>query len=92
MNKARQAHFARYQRQVSFAPLGLNADAGENKVHAAIQACEAIKILAGKFDAVSAALLKLDLWNNQAQRIDAARPRADCDCCQKKQFEFLEGL
>ena len=59
---------------------------------AAIQACEAIKILAGKLDAISTSLLKLDLWDNQVQRIDCAVPRADCPCCQKRQFEFLEEL
>jgi len=59
---------------------------------AAFQAAEAIKILAGRADKVSPYLLKMDLWENQFQRIDAAHSAAnlECPCCKRRLFEFLE--
>jgi adenylyltransferase/sulfurtransferase len=57
---------------------------------ASIQAGEALKILAGRSDAVSPHLLRLDLWYNRVQRIDASAAREDCPCCGKGCFEFLE--
>jgi len=58
----------------------------------AIQAAEAIKILAGRLDDVSPYLLKIDLWKNDLQRIDAARAakNADCPCCKGAVFDYLE--
>jgi len=60
---------------------------------AAIQAAEAVKILAGRHDHVSPYLLKLDLWDNRLQRIDAASACKDtpCPCCKGGRFDFLEG-
>lgn len=59
---------------------------------AAIQASEAIKILAGLADSISPYLLKLNLWSNTVQRIDVARACAgiECPCCALRRFEFLE--
>ena len=59
---------------------------------AAMQAMEAVKILSGNLDAVSPYLLKLDLWSNQYQRIDAreASRTVDCPCCKQRKFEYLE--
>ena len=61
-------------------------------VIAAMQACEAVKILAGHPDEASAHLTKLDLWNNTVQRIDAddACVRADCPCCGLGHYDYLE--
>jgi len=58
---------------------------------AAMQAGEAMKLLAGRSDLVSPYLTKFDLWGNALQRIrtDAAR-KDDCPCCGQKCFEFLE--
>jgi molybdopterin-synthase adenylyltransferase len=58
---------------------------------AAIQAAEAMKLLAGRADQASPFLLKLNLWHNTVQRIDAAKAcaAADCVCCKKRQFQFL---
>lgn len=58
---------------------------------AAIQAAEAIKILAGCEDQASPYLLKLDLWNNHVQRIDAASACEDspCPCCKEGHYDFL---
>ena len=57
---------------------------------AALLAGEALKILAGQLDRINPYLTRLDLWNNTVQRIDA-RPRDDCPCCRKLEFEFLEA-
>lgn len=59
---------------------------------AAMQALEAVKILSGRGDLASPYLLKLDLWNNQLQRIDAASARKgiDCPCCGRRRFDYLE--
>jgi len=60
---------------------------------AAMQAAEAMKILAGRGDAVSGYLTKLDLWTNTVQRIDAASAckNVKCPCCKGRDFEFLEA-
>jgi molybdopterin/thiamine biosynthesis adenylyltransferase len=59
---------------------------------AGIEAMEAMKILAGCAHQVSPFLLKMDLWNNTLQRIDATRASAaaPCPCCKRRHFEFLE--
>lgn len=59
---------------------------------ASIQAAEAMKILAARPDRVSPYLLKLDLWTNQLQRLDAAAAAAKgkCPCCKERIFEFLD--
>lgn len=59
---------------------------------ASIQAMEAMKILAGRRDRVSPYLLKLDLWANRVQRVDAAAAAAvgRCCCCKDGVFEFLD--
>jgi len=60
---------------------------------AAVEAMEAIKILAGRGDDTSRCLVKLDLWTNAVQRIDAVAACADvdCPCCVGRRFEFLDG-
>jgi len=55
----------------------------------AVQAAEAVKILSGRIEAVRGHLLKLDLWRNTVQRIDTGSPRADCECCVRRRFEYL---
>jgi adenylyltransferase/sulfurtransferase len=58
---------------------------------AAFEACEAMKILAGRLDAVSPHLLKFDLWSNRMQRVEVVgKARPDCPCCGQRQFEYLE--
>lgn len=56
---------------------------------AAIQAAEAMKILSGRSEKVSPYLVKLDLWANTFQRIDAASARLDCPCCKQGHYDFL---
>lgn len=60
---------------------------------AGIQAIEAIKILAGKTDAVANHMLKLDLWAGAVHTIASgpAARRKNCPCCSKKDFEYLDA-
>jgi adenylyltransferase/sulfurtransferase len=58
---------------------------------AAMQAAEAVKILAGQSAHISPYLTKLDLWTNRLQRIDAVKAAADCPCCKHGVYDFLEG-
>ncbi len=58
---------------------------------ASIEAMEAVKILSGNIEAISPYLLKLDLWTNALQRIDAsvAASQVACPCCKGGHFEYL---
>lgn len=60
---------------------------------ASYQATEAIKILTGRLDQVNRELLYFDIWENVQRRIKIAplRGKVDCPCCQRRQFEWLEG-
>lgn len=60
---------------------------------AALEAAEAIKILSGHRELASPYLVKIDLWQNTLQRIDAAAACRDsnCPCCQQNNFDFLEA-
>ena len=59
---------------------------------AAMQAAEAMKVLAGRADRVSPHLTKIDLWDGSVQRIDVAEAcaKVECVCCKKKRFDYLE--
>lgn len=65
--------------------LGMNA-----AIVGAFQAIEAIRILTGQ--ARPAALLTIDAWNWRVRAIDLADGRrADCPCCGRKEFRFLDA-
>ena len=57
---------------------------------ASMQAAEAVKILAGRSDAVSPFLTKIDFWTNHIQRLAAARS-PHCPCCQGGHFDYIEA-
>jgi len=58
---------------------------------AALEAQEAVKILAGKLGEISPYLMKFDVWTNTLQRVNVAdKARADCPCCEHREFEHLE--
>ncbi len=58
---------------------------------AALQAAEAIKLLAGRADLASPYLLKADLWAGTFQRLAWAEFRnPDCPCCARGEMEYLE--
>lgn len=60
---------------------------------ASFQAAEAFKILTGQLDRINRELIYVDVWENVYKRIKIAPllGKVDCPCCQRKQFEWLEG-
>jgi adenylyltransferase/sulfurtransferase len=58
---------------------------------ASIQATEAIKLLIGARANVRRSLLSFDLWTSERAEISAAKPRSDCDTCQRRHFPHLNG-
>ncbi len=59
---------------------------------AALQCAEALKLLAGREDALSRALIVADVWRGTFHAMKLPqRPSEDCPCCARGQFEFLEG-
>jgi molybdopterin/thiamine biosynthesis adenylyltransferase len=65
----------------------LNAAVG---VIASIEAAEAIKILAGKREALHGRLISCDVWTGAFQSIRVGR-NADCRACGRREFTHLEG-
>jgi len=60
---------------------------------AGMQANEAIKILAGRLDAVNRCLVSIDAWSGRITNINvaASRERGNCVCCGQRRYEYLEG-
>ncbi|HET6576023.1 MAG TPA: ThiF family adenylyltransferase [Fimbriiglobus sp.] len=61
---------------------------------ASFQAAEALKLLAGKADAINRELFILNVWENTTRRVKVAPlagRKGQCPCCAKRQFEWLEG-
>jgi adenylyltransferase/sulfurtransferase len=61
---------------------------------ASFQAAEAIKLLAGKTDAINRELFILNVWENTSRRVKVAPlagRKGECPCCAKRRFEWLEG-
>jgi adenylyltransferase/sulfurtransferase len=60
---------------------------------ASLQATEALKLLTGQLDQINRELIYLDVWDNVQRRIKIAPllGKVDCPCCQRRQFEWLEG-
>jgi adenylyltransferase/sulfurtransferase len=65
----------------------LNAAVG---VIASVQAAEAIKILAGKPEALHGRLISCDVWSGRFQSIRVAR-NPECRACAQRKFTYLEG-
>ena len=57
------------------------------------EAGEALKILAGRREAINTRLFSIDLWSGEMHQFKIAKARdvADCPCCKRRNFEFLEG-
>ncbi len=63
-------------------------------VVASFQAAEALKILAGKRQAVNRDLFCLNLWDNTTRWVKIAKlagRKGNCPCCAKRSFEWLDG-
>ena len=61
---------------------------------ASFQAAEALKILAGKPEAISRELLTLNVWDNTVRRVKVAPlkgRKGKCPCCALRRFEWLDG-
>ena len=61
---------------------------------ASFQATEALKILAGKTDAINRELFMLNIWENTSRRVKVAPlkgRKGKCPCCALRQFEWLDG-
>jgi molybdopterin-synthase adenylyltransferase len=58
---------------------------------ASIEVTEALKFLVGAGDKMRRSLLGRDLWSDDQAEINAARPRAHCTVCQRREFAYLEG-
>jgi adenylyltransferase/sulfurtransferase len=65
----------------------LNAAAG---VVGSIEAAEAIKILAGKPEALHGKLLSCDVWTGKFQSVGVSRNPV-CRACGRREFSYLEG-
>lgn len=62
-------------------------------VVASLQALEALKILAGRLEAVNRNLVTLDLWSGSIRNLNmqSAREQGDCPCCKQGRYEYLSG-
>jgi molybdopterin-synthase adenylyltransferase len=57
---------------------------------ASLQATEAIKLLAGKPEALHGRLLSCDVWTGKFQSIRVAR-NPECRACARREFTYLQG-
>lgn len=57
---------------------------------ASLEAAEALKILAGRDDALHGRLLSCDIWSGHLQSIRVAR-NPECRACAKRDFTYLHG-
>ncbi len=62
-------------------------------VVASLQATEALKLLAGRREAVNRDLIYIDVWENTYKKIKIAglKGKVDCPCCGRGQYEWLDG-
>ncbi len=58
---------------------------------AGLQAAEALKILSGNLDAVTRKLTSIDVWAGRIVQMNVATAEADCACCKRGIYEYLEG-
>jgi adenylyltransferase/sulfurtransferase len=58
---------------------------------ASIAATEAMKLLVGAEDRMRRTLLSFDAWSNERAEVAAARPRAGCRACDRREFTHLAG-
>jgi molybdopterin-synthase adenylyltransferase len=57
---------------------------------ASLEAAEAIKLLAGRMDALHGRLISCDVWSGHFQSVRIAR-NPDCRACGRREFPYLEG-
>jgi molybdopterin-synthase adenylyltransferase len=59
-------------------------------VIASIEATEAMKLLAGRAEALHGRLVSCDVWSGKFQSVRAAR-NPECRACARREFTYLEG-
>ena len=57
---------------------------------ASLEAAEAIKLLAGRTDALHGRLISCDVWSGHFQSVHIPR-NPDCRACARREFTYLEG-
>jgi molybdopterin/thiamine biosynthesis adenylyltransferase len=57
---------------------------------AALQVADALKILSGHADLVSAKITTIDVWEGGIRQIDLPPPDPECPCCGRRDFPYLE--
>lgn len=57
---------------------------------ASLQVASALQILAGKAELVASRITTIDVWNGGIRQIDLPEPSADCPCCGRREFPYLE--
>lgn len=57
---------------------------------ASLEVGEALKILAGRADALHGRLISCDIWSGRMQSVSVAR-NPDCAVCARREFRYLEG-
>jgi molybdopterin-synthase adenylyltransferase len=60
-------------------------------VVAGMQVAEVLKILSGRMDNINRKISTIDLWENRREGIDLPPPHADCPCCGRREFPYLDG-
>jgi molybdopterin/thiamine biosynthesis adenylyltransferase len=62
-------------------------------VIASFEAVEAIKLLAGRFEALNDRLIIVDIWDWTFRQLNVAGllGKVNCPCCTQRQFEWLDG-
>jgi adenylyltransferase/sulfurtransferase len=58
---------------------------------AAFQLAEALKILSGRTEALTGAVLSVDVWQGKADSFRPQGKRADCPACGRGKLEYLAG-
>jgi molybdopterin/thiamine biosynthesis adenylyltransferase len=58
---------------------------------ASVAATEAMKLAVGARDKLRRTLLSYDVWTNDYASVKTDKPRADCRCCQQRDFVHLAG-
>lgn len=57
---------------------------------AAVQVADALKILSGHADEVRGRITTMDLWSGGIRQIDGPARDAECECCGRREFPYLE--
>ena len=58
---------------------------------ASIQVAEALKLLSGARDRVRRKITTIDLWENRYDAIDLPQSFADCACCGRHEYPYMDG-